>query len=94
MSNLHAPLRGALTYVFFITLVMNQMLTRIANISTFTATLIGAAIGGLAAALMYVTLPPVRALYHWQWNFMTAHPSTLVACAAVGIAIGYYSDRD
>ena len=56
--------------------------------------LIGALLGAGLAAVMYFTLPPVRALYHWQWDFMTTHPITFVVCGAIGLAVGYFSDLD
>ena len=56
--------------------------------------MIGALIGSGLAAVMYFTLPSVRALYQWQWHVMTAHPISFVVCAAVGLAVGYVFYRD
>lgn len=70
------------------------MFNTLANMSSFTATLVGALIGSGITAVVYVSLPSVRAFYHWQWSFMTAHPVSFVVCAAIGLAVGYFSDRD
>tara|TARA_R100001224_G_C4029234_1_gene152197 strand:- start:3365 stop:3577 length:213 start_codon:yes stop_codon:yes gene_type:complete len=70
------------------------MFTSFEKLSTLGATLVGAVLGCLLAFAMYLTLPPVRMFYHWQWEFMTTHPITFVICGAIGIAVGYFSDKD
>ena len=78
----------------FCSISTHIMQVQLEKLSVFAATLIGAFIGCAFAFAMYLALPPVRMFYDWQWQFMTTHPISFVICGAIGIAVGYFFDKD
>ena len=71
------------------------MQVQLEKLSVLAATPIGAFIGcAFCFSQRILALPPVRMFYHWQWQFMTTHPISFVICGAIGIAAGYFFDKD